>query len=303
MRYAVFCLVMVCLLAAPVSAGYTVTGGNIDLENTISGDNARAFTFTANPDEKIGIIEFDIPIDTTVNFTLYYGSGSVVSGWAIYRVNTPLVNSYTEVAIDTSVYSKVFMDPLISGYSITRVVKFSSYARNDSATDESGFAVYAQGYGIWNSEIAYFPVVDLPNNLIYRVDFTSDQPISFTVDTARADVLASHVSTTVAEEQQGVIGLVGSRIASLYDFGMMIKDVVLSLLYWLKLIFVDNLVLTVCLYFMGTMAYCANTSRNIFEFYRKFFGFQRSMFEFIASAFKMLLDMIVSVKSLIPFLK
>jgi len=288
------------ILVLPVNAGYVVTGGNIDLENTVTQTNVVAFTFTANPDEKISVIEFDLPINTALNFTVYYGSTSTVDGWAIYRVNTPLINSYSEVNLGGNGYNEVFIDPLITGYSTTKHIQFTSYARNDSATDESGFAIYAQGFGLYSEEIAYYPVPNLPGNMIYRVDFTSDQPITVTVDTARAGVLAQYVSSTVGESRdEGVIGVV----TGVYDFGMMIVGVVFSLLYWLKFIFIDNLVLTVCLYFAGTMAYCSLTARNVFEFYRKFFGLQRSIFEFVANAFYLLIQMVVAVKSLIPFLK
>jgi len=298
-------LICLSILILPVSAAYTVTGGNIDLESTISQDNAVGFTYTANPDEKISVIEFDLPINTVVNFTLYYGSSSSVSGWAIYRVNTPLINSFSEVSLGAgsggTTYQEIFIDPLITGYSTTKHIQFTSYARNDTTTvDESGFAIYAQGYGLYSGELAYFPVSDLPSNMIYRIDFTADQPISFTIDTARADVLARYVTSTVGEQRDA--GLVGA-VTGLYDFGMMVVGVVFSLLYWLKFIFVDNLVLTVVMYFAGTLAIAMNTSGNFFKRLERFFRYQVKLFNFVSTAFKVLLDMIVSVKSLIPFLK
>jgi hypothetical protein len=278
-----------------------VTGGNIDLENSISQDNVQAFTYTANPEEKLSVIQLELPINTIVNFTLYYGSSSTVSGWANYRVNTILVNSFSEVSLGGNTYSEVFIDPLISGYSTTKHIQFTSYARNDTTTvDESGFAVYAQGYGIFSSELAFFPVADLPSNLIYRVDIIANQPISITVDTARADILAAYASSTVAESRgRGVEGVV----TSIVEFVGMVAGIISGLLYWMKVIFVDNFVLTMVMYFMGTLAVAMNTSKNIFQAFGKFFKWQVMLFNFVISAFKSMIEMAISIKQFIPGLK
>ena len=58
-----------------------------------------------------------------------------------------------------------------------------------------------------------------------------------------------------------------------------------SLIYWLNLLFVENLILTASLYMAGSMAYAANTSRDIFTFYKTWFRQQKALFEFMAQGF------------------
>lgn len=68
-----------------------------------------------------------------------------------------------------------------------------------------------------------------------------------------------------------------------------------ALMYWLNLLFVENLVLTVSLYMAGSMAYAANTSRNIFLFYKTWFRQQKAIFEFMAQGFLTTIQIITTI--------
>ena len=54
---------------------------------------------------------------------------------------------------------------------------------------------------------------------------------------------------------------------------------------------------------LGMAAYYANTSKDIFVFYRRFIKGNKSMFEFFSSLFNAITQIIVNIKNIIPFLK
>lgn len=287
-------LICLSILALPVSAGYSVTGQFTDISQVISQTNVNSFTYTADPDEKIVDTVFYVPLNTLVNFTLYYGTGSTVSGSIEYVPYLIVGKSTSTLMLGSDTKTVNFIDAQVSGYSALSQVRISGYARNESgsAITDVGFAVYDKGYGIYSDMLVYYPVSNLPSNLIYRIDIVSTQGITVVVETGKTDVFGSHVSATLPEN---LVGKVTGQITSLWGYVGLIWGVFYSLFYWLKFIFIDNLVLTTCLYISGTMGYCAMTSRNVFEFYKKFFRLQRSIFEFAAGAFNVLVQMITAV--------
>ena len=62
-----------------------------------------------------------------------------------------------------------------------------------------------------------------------------------------------------------------------------LTSIFFSAAWWLKFLFVDNLMLTVSLYFSGTMAYAMLSTRNIFVFYKVWFRQQKAFFEFMVN--------------------
>jgi len=283
-------ILLISLIAVPVSAKIIVTGGNIDIAQTIRPGIVASFSYTAPADEKISLIEYDIPINTVVNFTMTYGAGSTVSGWMIYEPAGIIGQSYSGVAIGDSVYSETFIDAQAAGLALTRHVQFVSYARNGSADPvEGGFAVYAQGYGIFSNEIAFTPIPDTSRNLIYQFDMIATQPITVTVDTTKADILAKYVYSSVGESVTDSVLQIGADIKGYWDT---FWSAFTTGVYWLKLIFVDNIILTFAIYFMGTLAYSMLTARNIFDFFRKFFRLQKAIFEFMMQGFSWVIGII-----------
>ena len=294
MKGLLLCLVLVCLLAAPVSAGYAVTGQFTDISKVINQINVKSFSYTADSDEKIVDTVFYVPLNTQVNFTLYYGTGSSVDGSIEYKPYLVVGKSTSILMLGTDTKTVNFIDAQAMGYSALSQVLLSGYARNQTggSISDVGFAVYDKGYGIYSDMLVYYPVSDLPANLIYRIDFVSDQDVTVVIETGKTDVFAAHVSATLPEN---LVGKATGSITTLWAYVALIWGVFTSLFFWLKFIFIDNLVLTVCLYISGTMGYCAMTSRNVFEFYRKFFGLQRKFFEFASGAFNVLVQMITAI--------
>jgi hypothetical protein len=276
-------LAVLLLISVPVSADIEVTGGNIDVAQTIRPGYPTAFSYTCDPDEKISIIQYDIPINTVVDFTLNYGTSSTVSGQMIYRPAGVIGQSYSEVSIGGNTYSETFIDAQAAGYALTRHIQFVSYARNKTSdnTYETGFAVYAQGYGLFSDEIAFYPVASLSSNLIYGMTVSATQGTGITVVTNKADKLAQFVSSTVGEK--GGITALLDKANEFAQFLSAVVGIITTILWWLKFIFIENIVITFLFYFLGTMAWDVNTAKSEFSFFAKFFRHQKMFLEFLIS--------------------
>jgi hypothetical protein len=283
------------VLAMPVSAGYAITGSFLDISQTITEPSTSHFVYTADPDEKFVKVEFDVPINTLVNFTLNYGESSSVGGSIEYVPYLVVGKSTSTLMLGTDTKSENFIDAQAFGYAAFRHIILQGYARNESGTaiSDVGFVVYDRGYGTYSNMIVYYPVANLPNNLIYGISVVSTQDITIEIQTSKTEDLFNQVSSTLPENFGTAVT---KQISDLSAMVGLIWGVFLSLFYWLKFIFIDNLLLTVCLYFGITMAYSAAQSNgNIFVFYRRFFRLQKTFFEFIANAFNTLVQMITAV--------
>lgn len=293
LSYLLVFVILITFATIPVSARLVVTGGNIDIAQTITPGDVSAFSYTCVPQEKIAIMEYDIPINTVVNFTYTYGTGATVSGWMIYRPAGIVGQSYSEVSIGGNTYSETFIDAQVAGYALVRHIQFVSYARNSSTSPvQIGFAVYSQGYGLYSNEIAFYPVSNIAQNMIYGVSVSASQPVKIIAITNDGDKLAKFVGLTVGES---VTAGILEWLDRLWSYIEMIWSVFMTAIYWLKFIFIDNIVLTFALYLSGTMAYSALTAKNVFDFYKRFFGLQKTFFEFMISAFNTLIQMITSL--------
>lgn len=241
------------VLISPVSAALVVTGANIDYPSqTIDSGTTNIYSYTTDPDESISILEFQVPLGSTTNFTLHYGNGYSVDGWIVYS-SAGLFRSYSEVALGGNVYSETFTDTYVST-AIGKKVQFSSYAKNTSASPNiTGFAIYAQGYGLYSDEIAFYPVDKLPQNMISQVDYHSDQGIILKTYTEKSDTLAQHISSSVGENvNQGSNNALTVILENINSF----ISVIVTCIYWAKYILIDNIVPIFSLYLIGGLTMC-----------------------------------------------
>lgn len=285
----VFTIFTLILLISPVCAKYDITSAVYGTTETQRFDGVSILDFNTTPGKSISQIGFFLPIGTTLNFTLNYGTSGSVTGWMIYRANTIIGSSYSEVSIGGVTYGENFIDAQAAGYSLTKHLELSGYAKNEtsSGTWQTGIAVFDPWYGWTSSEIVFYPVNNIGNNLINSVFITADQNVDISINIARNEDIASAASQTVLE--------IATKIGSDYlQYATVIKDVFFSAIYWLKLIFVDNIVGVAALYFIGTAFYAANTSKNIFQFFTRWFKMQRSFIDFMIDGFYRLVGMVQS---------
>jgi len=76
-----------------------------------------------------------------------------------------------------------------------------------------------------------------------------------------------------------------------------VYDFLVSLFYWLRLFFIDNLLLIVALFLAVPMAFAAKNSRgNPEKFFRQYFKSLKGFFEFMLSIWRMLIETIGTVR-------
>ena len=289
----ILCLV---LLICPASATYTITGdipGIPILNEAVKDEYVQVMAINYSAIEvghAINLIHFKVPSGSYVNFTLFYGTGSVVSGSAenhIVSITPYLVTPTTQAHID--------LNGINSDYTYWDTnpwwdYNLAGYARDDN-TNTTGFIAYHAGYGTYDDTLAVFmPVNNIGSNLIYAVTLTGTEPFDCDISHAEYASVSQGVSKT-AWEAAGDWLQFGLEILS-FIYGM-----IQSMFYWLKFFFVDHLVMTIALYLTLTMAFAARAARgNIAKFLRAWFKDQVALVKFILEMWRFLMETIGTVR-------
>ncbi len=294
MRPAAPLLIIITLLmiacTVPASASYTMTdiipGFGAIWQQKEEYNNIKTVIYDALPDDRITLVHFKVPQGSYVNFTLFYGVDSSVSGSA---ENHASGWGYTTASIDFNGQNKQYKyfdtNPEYD-YNLAGMAK-------DSDTNQSGFIVYHAGLGSFDDNLAVFmPISSLSTNLIYKVSLSS--PAEFDADITHAD------EVSVAQNaEKGVIDVAWDWINLAISMAAFVYEMVLALFYWLKFFFIDNLLMTIALYLTLTMAFAARASRgNIEKFLRRWIKDQVGLFNFILSLWNILVDIISKFRSI-----
>jgi hypothetical protein len=305
---------MVCLsillAVAPTSAKYVVTGEYADPSGfPIIQNGVMNYTYTADPDKAISIVQYSLPLNTRVDFTITYGLGNTKTGYMEYMAGTPppiwqLVfdNSTSTVSLGTMTRTENFVD-VQEASNFVKHIQFSAYGINDSATPpESGFTLYQQGYGLWSSEIVFTPIPDIQNNMISRIEITSTKPIDIVITVSKRSALAQTLEKSISQFVADSVGKMGSDALAFVNFAISIAGTILSLciavLYWIKFLFWDNLGLTIGIYLSISMAYAAATSKDIFMFFKKFFNDQKKFYDFMIGLWRVLIEILATFRGI-----
>lgn len=277
------------VIVSPVSA--ITTWEQLDAilnSNVVTVNNIYDYTYDASVDgDAIYRVQFTVPRDAYINFTLYYGTSSSVTGSAQSTptggLNPLITTSYVELDGVTKSYTFWDVDPVYD-YDI------AGYASN--GTDMVGFAVYSRDYNsaiLGNDLIVGYLVPDITHNLIYKIHFTGNKPFSLTYTSAPNKNIVDRINTGTAT------GLL-NEFKKITDLAWAIWEtlflVVTETFYWLKFLFWDNIVLTVALYIGLTGAVAFNQSKDVFAAIKKFFVYQKSIFHFILGLWNTLIDII-----------
>lgn len=277
-------LVLLGMIVSPVSAlGYQITAE--PLGGTINLAQGKVTNFSVDVSQKgdaIQRISVDLPTGTAVNFTLTYGNASTVSGWMEYT-NDGFFTQYSGVAIDTD----------IQGYSYVGLqeigrIDIIGYARNWTSDTEytTGFIVYDSVFGISERRaMAYFPVSEVSDNVIYAFELTANKPVGVAYYTNTRENVGRASTLTPFEAGNEYITLALKYAGSAVGF-------IIGVFWILKFFFIDNLLLIIALWISVSMAYSAISSPNIFGFYKKFFKTQRALIDFIFSLWSTLWSII-----------
>lgn len=286
-------LIVFSLISTPVSAEntYSLTNNFFWGKTTETIDQYAVTSIdhnSLNNKMRISLVKFHIPKDSRVDFTIYYGNDSTVTGYLENHAINPFQNTETySIGSDTQTYT--FFDAEYVD------VALAGYAKTNNETPQTGFLVYSQEYNAPptdNKLAAFFPVSDISRNTIYRITATGTKPFDITItDGTPADV-ANEASKTILD-------IAWDWINFGIEVSVFVLGFVISIFVWIKFLFIDNLLLIVALYISVSMAYSAMMCRgDVFRFYRSFFKFQRSFLNFIIELWNYFIAIISSFRGI-----
>jgi hypothetical protein len=281
-------------IVSPVSAVYTTTGDfAVNTDRQVFTNVYNVSYNVAGLNHRINLIQFSVDTGQYVNFTLFYGANLKVVGSA--------ENHLTGVGICIGLVpcpitqSTITLNGVSKSYSYGDAQPFFDYNMAGYARDEgnvTGFLVYSPSYGTFDNDLAvFYPVSNIASNLIYRIDISGPQTFTISIDHGASADVAANVNKSWLDVMWEWLNLAISLT-------LFVKDTAISLFYWLKFFFWDNLSMTVALYISISMAYSANTAKDIFTFLKKFFNDQKKLFEFILSLWTTLVNLIAQFRSI-----
>jgi hypothetical protein len=283
------------MIVSPVCAAqYTTTGEFAVDTSRESFTNVYNISYNAmETGDRINLIQFSVDTGQYVNFTLYYGAGSTVSGSAENHLTgvslclgvVPCAVTESTIILNgvSKTYSYGDAQPLFD-------FNFAGYARDD--TNQTGFLAYGSGYGSFDNDLAvFYPVPNIAVNTIYRVDLSGPQTFSVYIDHGKAADISAAASKSALDN-------IGEWVQLAISIGVFVYGTSIALFYWLKFFFWDNLGMTVALYISISMAYAANTSKDVFKFFGKFLNDQKKMFEFMLSLWTILVNLIATFRGI-----
>lgn len=281
-------------IVSPVSAVYTTTGDfAVNTDRQVFTNVYNVSYNVAGLNHRINLIQFSVDTGQYVNFTLFYGANLIVVGSA--------ENHLTGVGICIGLVpcpitqSTITLNGVSKSYSYGDAQPFFDYNMAGYARDGgnvTGFLVYSPSYGTFDNDLAvFYPVSNIASNLIYRIDISGPQTFTISIDHGASADVAANVNKSWLDVMWEWLNLAISLT-------LFVKDTAISLFYWLKFFFWDNLSMTVALYISISMAYSANTAKDIFTFLKKFFNDQKKLFEFILSLWTTLVNLIAQFRSI-----
>ena len=279
-------LVLLGMIVSPVCAGNYTPRGDLDfLKQTTreSYSGANSYTYDASAiGDRISMVQFTVDTGQYVNFTIYYGTGSTVTGSAENRIDhiglcgflpCPITESIITLNSVSKSYQYGDIQPLfdfdIAGYGV------------DNDNGQAGFLAYDGNYGKYDNDLAvFYPVNNTATNLMYKIDISGSQTFSVYINHGKPSDVAGIVSKGLAET-------INEWVAFALALGGLVLAFVEGVLAWVIFLFSGgNILIIVGLWIAGTMAYSAMSSVtargfDVFLFYKKFFGYQRAFFTFV----------------------
>ena len=223
---------------------------------------ANTVSYQAPDNKAVWGLDFDAQPGTSGTILLTLEDGTTVSGSYSYAGFVPIVADM-EIGSDTGTYSYFIAIPVPLAISVWNGDN-STYGREIKMG-------YGQNRGIWNDVL----IVSTSTSPTVRYDITSTGEITVTPEIIDRATATQRLAAGDPYE--------GSILDQFFEQFSALTSIFFSAAWWLKFLFVDNLMLTVSLYFSGSMAYAMLTTRNIFVFYKVWFRQQKAFFEFMVN--------------------
>lgn len=230
-------------------------------------------TYTAPTDKAIWTVDISAPLGSTGTATFTQVNGVTTTATWSYT-GYPLSTMQISIGGDSDSYN--YIQPVVSIPMKMRVWNGDNvtYARQL----KMGAGMYG---GLWQK------VVETT---------IEGSPISSYTVSSGSTVEVSHETITFQDAYEKLNPDTGiDWVKAIQEYLPVVWTIFESLFFWLKFLFIDNLVLTVSLYVLGSAAYAINTSRNIFVFYKTWFRQQAAFFRFIADGFSVVISIVTQV--------
>jgi hypothetical protein len=300
-------LILGFLLILPVSAvNITITaeplGGTL---NTLPS-HQTSYTVDVSKLQRNAIqrIAVDVPTGTTVDYQIWYGNGSSLSGHMVYHsvtdtgacgqtlfVNNPC--QFSEVSIGSSVSNHNYV-----GLEEIGRIDIVGYGRN-ADTLERVFVIYDSAFGLaivgnleWalspyaaGDALAYVPV---PQGSIYKFSLASDRPLTG---------VAYYTNTQTNVEKASNTSLL-DVVTEWANLLIQIKDLVFEAFWFFYYLFEfiwDNLWLIIAMWLTMTGAVAFNKTKDVAKATQSWLGYQRMLLDFILNLIDRVVGLITKI--------
>jgi len=243
----------------------------------IPAASAYGYDYTAPSGYCVWAINFDIPDDSTGTITMTQANGQTVTAtWE--RGGLPMSHVSSTIGSDSGSFDLFPVVPLYGSIWNGENTTYSRQLKMGTGLVQGGWSRVIQ--------------TTIDPAVITSYYISSTKPITATQDLMVTSSAVKALSATDPSSDTDLVALLRAAIP-------MLLGVFMALLWWLKFLFVDNLILVVALYLTGSMAYTILTSRNIFKFYERWFKQQKALFEFISNGFNTTLQIITQVAAIV----
>lgn len=300
MRTILFVLLIAALIIPFASAEYEITaeplgGGTLILIPGNPTNLTQDYTATGEAVQRISI---DIPTGTTVDYTLWYGNGSTVSGYMKYEPAVVGTCGYTGPIANPCQLSEVSLGGDTSSVNYVGLqevgrIDIIGYAKDKSTTPYTqGFLVYDSTYGYHSSgdAMAFYAA----QGVIYKYSLSSNKPLTG---------IALYVAPRDKVEKAAITSILDA-IDEYVQFARKITEFVMdfmeSMLRW-TIFFFNNLDLIIASYMTATMAFAARNSRgNLEKFFRQWISDQVALVRFLIEIVYALVNIPATIRRIFP---
>ena len=277
-------LVLSCMIVSPVCAlEYRQIPTPLLAQQEIAFNDVSNISYDVlSTGKRISVVSIVAPENFSGEFTLNYGNGSTVSGTLESNTFAFMVE-YAKVEIGGS--STEWWGPNVNP--LNSPFFYVGYGSNSTDYNQTGLVVY----GPADTFITMYPESNITQKLIYAVEISGDKQFDTTITIGDPE-------TIIGSMPKDLLTIIAEWVDLAIQLAFFIKDVVFTLFAWIEFFFWDNLGMTVALYVSISMAYSANTAKDIFKFLGKFLNDQRKLFEFILSLWTTLVNLIATFRGI-----
>jgi len=293
MKRLLFILLLMAMIILPASAGnITITAEPLGGSLNILPSHQYSYSVDVSQLQRNAIqrITVDVPTGSEIDYTVWYGNGSSLSGQMIYQPAPGMcgispICQYSSVSIGASTGSHYYV-----GLQEIGRIDIIGYGRDETieSAPQRVFIVYDSSFGLHipGDAMAYTPVPG--TGVIYKFEVTSNKQITS----------LNYYTNTRANVQKASDTSVLDVLVEWGNLLIAIKDSVLEIFWFgynLAIFLWDNLYLIIALYFAITGAMCVNGQKSIFRAMQKWFKMQQALLQFILGLWDTIIGIITKI--------